>query len=382
MDKNTYTPLSYIEISSANLISNFQVVRNFLGVDAKICAVIKANAYGHGQNEVAKILEPYADYFQIDDVQELMLLRQVTDKPVLVLGYVAKHEVEEVLKLGGIMAVYDIDRLKYISGLALQMKIEPHVHIKIDAQLGRQGILLEELPQFLTEAQKISNVHIDAMYSHFSNIEDTEDSRHALKQIDIFQKAIALFKEHGFENIQTHISATSGILAYEKNMLCNPIVRLGIGLYGMWPSAPLQKQFAGDVKLKPVMRWVSHIAQVKTLPAGYAVGYGVTYVTDKPTKIAVIPQGYSDGFDRGFTNCGEVLIGGHKCPVIGRVAMNMFVVDVSGVAEVKAEDEVVLLGRQGSEEITAEEMAEKLDTINYEITTRVSPLLVRVTVQL
>ena len=179
----------------------------------------------------------------------------------------------------------------------------------------------------------------------------------------------------------SHISATSGVLAYDQDKGLSDIVRPGIGLYGMWPSEDLRKKLeSGKLDFKPVMRWVSHVAQVKTLPPNYSIGYGLTYVTEVAMKVAVIPQGYSDGYDRGLSNKGEVLIGGTRCPVLGRVAMNIFVVDVSHLSGVKAEDEAVLLGGQGDEFITAEELAGKLETINYEITTRISPLLPRVVI--
>jgi alanine racemase len=149
----------------------------------------------------------------------------------------------------------------------------------------------------------------------------------------------------------------------------------------MWPSNDLKERMESEkFFLKPVMRWVTHIAQVKTVPENYTIGYGLTHVTERITKIAVIPQGYSDGYDRGFSNNGEVLVGGRRCAILGRVAMNMFVVDVSHLGGVKVEDKVVLLGKQGEEEITAEELADRIGTINYEITTRVCPLLERVVV--
>jgi alanine racemase len=179
------------------------------------------------------------------------------------------------------------------------------------------------------------------------------------------------------------MSASSGIMAWEKNAGKSALVRPGISLYGMWPSNDLKNKFdppAGGVnfKLKPVMRWVTHVAQIKTVPEGYSIGYGLTHITKRVTKIAVIPQGYSDGYDRGLSSQGEVLIQGMRCPILGRVAMNMFVVDVTHLDNIEAEEEVVLLGNQKDEQITAEEIAEKLGTINYEITTRVLALLPRI----
>lgn len=371
--------LSYLEISKKNLVHNFQQLRKFVHPEARIIGVIKANAYGHGQNEVAQVLEPLVDYFQVDDLLELALLRRVTAKPALVLGYVARDELERAVKLGGILAIYDIERLKALEKIGQRLKKRIRVHVKIDAQLGRQGLIKSEWAGFLAELKKCRRVAVEALYAHFANIEDTSDFSHAQKQLDAFAEAVARFRRAGFDGLATHISASSGVMVYEKDQGFHQLVRPGLALYGMWPSEDLRQRFeSADLSLKPVMRWVSHVAQVKRLPAGHSIGYGLTYITSKPTKVAVIPQGYSDGYDRGLSNVGEVLVGGKRCRVLGRVAMNMFVVDVSHLSRVKAEDEVVLLGEQGKERITAEEIAAHLGTINYEITTRISPLLPRV----
>ena len=184
----------------------------------------------------------------------------------------------------------------------------------------------------------------------------------------------------GFKDLQTHISSTAGLLAYEKKKGIHPIVRLGIGTYGMWPSEALKKRYKNKMTLKPVLAWKTKIAQVKTLPKGSTVGYGLTYKTKKATKVALIPQGYSDGVDRKLSNSGHVLIGGTRCKILGRVMMNMFSVDVNHLHKVKIKDAVIILGKQGKQEITAEEIAGKLDTINYEITTRINALLPKIVI--
>lgn len=371
--------LSYIEISRENLIHNFKTIKSLVNPDVKTIAVIKANAYGHGQNEVAQILEDYADYFQVDDLQELKSLRVVTKKPTLVLGYVARGEMKEALQLNGILSVYDCDQIIALDEVAKNQDKKVLVHVKIDAALGRQGVLAGDVLKFIETLKSCGNITVDGIYSHFANIEDTSDFSHAQKQLDSFYRAVEIFKENGYRNLNTHMSASSGIMAYEKNEGKSSLIRPGISLYGMWPSEDLRARLESkDFVLKPVIRWVSHVAQVKMLPADYSVGYGLTYVTSKPTRVAVVPQGYSDGYDRGLSSLGEVLIHGTRCKVIGRVAMNMFVVDVSHLEEVRAEDEVVLLGTQDQGQITAEEIAEKIGTINYEITTRISPLLERI----
>ncbi|MDD5463536.1 MAG: alanine racemase [Candidatus Moranbacteria bacterium] len=371
--------LSRIEISKENLLHNFELIRGYIHPEAKIICVIKANAYGHGQNEVAKVLENYADYFQVDDAQELKLLREVSKKKILVLGYVAENEIEEALRLDGILAVYDLRQAEKISEIAKKLNKNAVIHIKIDACLGRQGVLIKDAKKIAQDLLKFKNIEVDGIYSHFANIEDTSDFSHAQKQIDAYREALAIFSEAGFENVKSHISSTAGTLVYEKNELQSSLVRLGIGLYGLWPSVELKNKFEkNDFKLKPALRWVTHIAQVKTLPENYSIGYGLTYVTSKEMKVAVIPQGYSDGYDRGLSNVGEVLIKGTRCKILGRVAMNIFVVDVSHLDDVAAEEEVVLLGKQKTEEITAEEIAEKTGTINYEVVARISALLPRV----
>ncbi len=371
--------LSYLEISKEKLLHNFALLKSLVKTETKIIAVVKANAYGHGQNEVAGILEEVADYFQVDDLMELKLLRKISQKPILVLGYVAQDEIGEALQLEGTLSVYSINQITKIEEEAKKFGKKVVVHVKIDAELGRQGVLADEVQDIIEVLKKSENISVEAVYSHFANIEDTTDFSHAQKQIDSFAKALKIFQENGFENIKTHMSASSGIMVYEKNEGISDFVRPGLGMYGMWPSIDLEKRFENEnFLLKPVLRWVTHVAQVKILPAGHSIGYGLTYVTSKPTKIAIIPQGYSDGYDRGLSNKGEVLIGGTRCPVLGRVAMNMFAVDVTHLENVKTEDEVVLLGFQGEENISAEEIAEKIETINYEITTRISPLLPRV----
>ncbi len=367
--------LSYIELSKTALLNNFKVLKS-LAPKKKIACVVKANAYGHGQNEVVKILSPHTDYFQVDDIEELRLLRRASKKPTLVFGYVQKSDLEELVSLKGIPTIYDTERLALLQAVGQKKKIKIPIHIKIDANLGRQGLLISSIPQFIARLTKMPNIKVDGIYSHFANIEDTENTEHVKKQLADFASAVELFMSAGFGNFDMHLSATSGLLTLDSK-LSTSMVRLGLGLYGMWPSEELKKNSKRRITLMPVMRWVSHVAQVKQIPKGFSVGYGCTYIAKREMNIAVIPQGYADGFDRGLSNCGEVLIHGMRAPIIGRVAMNMIVADVTHIKDARAEDEVILLGTQKDVQITAEEIAKKLGTINYEITTRVSPLLPR-----
>lgn len=377
------TPLGYIELSQKNLIHNIKSFRGIAHQDTKIAAVIKANAYGHGQNEIAKILEPYVDYFQVDGVEELELLRKVTKKKVFLFGYVQKSDLLVAIKLGCVLTVFSIKELEEINKITGKLKIKQEVHIPIDARFGREGFLLADLPDFLKKAKTCKYIKISGIYAHFANLDEPTGFIHANKQIEAYQDAVETAKRLGFENLQTHISATSGILAYEnsaqKKEAVNSIIRLGKGVYGVWPSDHLKSLYKNSkFTLKPVLTWKTKVAQIKNLPKDYTIGYGLSFKTKKETKVALIPQGYADGIDRGFSNIGEVLIQGTRCKILGRISMNMCVVNVSHLKNVQFEDEVVILGKQGKEEISAKELADKIGTITYEITTKISPLLPRI----
>jgi len=376
-------PLSYIELSKKNLIHNICQFRRILKGGTKIAGVVKANAYGHGDIEVVKILNSHVDYFQVNSIEELEKIRAFTKKPILLLGYVGKNDITRAIKLGCILSVFDLHHALLINASAQKLGIKQKVHIAIDAHLGREGILPSQAESFVAEIRKIKNIVVDGVYAHFANIEDIplsgnkSEFSHADKQIKVYKEIVELFKNAGYKNLKTHISATSGVLAYEKWNGYNNIVRIGIGLYGMWPSTDLENMWQKKIKLLPVMRYITHVAQIKTLSVGESIGYGLTYITKKVTKIAVIPAGYSNGVSRLSSNNGNVLIKGERTKILGRVAMNMFVVDISDIKGVNTEDEVVILGIQKSEVITPEELATDTNTINYEVTTRISPLLPR-----
>jgi alanine racemase len=372
--------LSYIEISKDNLIHNIKQFRGLLKGKTKIAVVIKANAYGYGDKEVAKIVSPYIDYFQVDSIEEAERVRSASIKPILIFGYLNEDGIQRAIKIRAIISAFDLVHLLKINHVAEISKKKIKVHLAIDSYLGREGIMPSQVENIIKEIKNLKNIVLDGVYSHFANIEDTMNSTHANRQIDTYHKCVEIFQENGYSKINTHISATSGILVYEKGENLHNIVRLGIGLYGLWPSEHLEYLNKKKINLKPVLKWVTHVAQVKVIPANYPIGYGLTYITKKATKIAIIPQGYYDGLTRSMSNNGEFLIKGKKAKILGRVAMNMTVVDVSHIKDVRADDEVVIIGTQGKAKITAEDMAKKMDTINYEVTTKISALLPRVVV--
>lgn len=366
---------SYIELSKSKTLKNYELFRNVLPSHTKIMCVLKGNAYGRGILEVVKILDKKADYFAIDDLYELKLVRKYSKKPTFVLGYLDEDELYEVIKLDADISIFNSERLIKVDKISQILSKKPKVHIELDALFGRMGISIQELPSLLELSKKLKNVQIFSLYAHFSSATERKGNTHDEKQLKLFKEAINICRKAGYKKIKHHISSTSGTLIYENGQ--NDFVRIGAALYGMWTSKEIEKisQIKGFTS---VMRWVSHIAQVRVLPKNYPVGYSRTFITKKPTQIAIIPQGYSDGYDCKLSNKGEVLIHGKRCRVLGRVSMNMITVDVTGLESVKEGDEVVIIGQQGTEEITIEELAETIGTMHAEATSKLSAVLPRV----
>lgn len=368
------TPLSYVEVDRSALQSNLAALTKLCRPGVDRIAVVKGNAYGHGIGEVVQALAGQVDGFQVDDLEELRELRKFTDQRALVLGFVQTSDLDEALELGCELAIYDSARIKPIVENSRRRGQRVRVHLKLDNWLGRQGLLPPDAISLAKELSTTPEVDVVAMYGHFSNIEDTDDLSHARKQVDRFDECFRAIVSV-LPGMGRHLSSTAGLMTMEPPHSSNDLVRLGIGIYGLYPSAALKS--SSGVELRPALRWVTHLAQVKILPEGHPVGYGLTFATPESMPIGIVPQGYSDGFDRGLSNRGSVLVSGVRCPVIGRVAMNMFAVDLSPVPNANAGDEVVLIGDQQGCRISAEEMANHLGTINYEVVTRISPLLPR-----
>lgn len=321
--KTKNSPLAYIEISKKNLIHNFRALERIAG-KTKIVAAIKGNAYGHGEREIAKILEPYADSFQVNSLEELKLLRKTSRKKVFLLGYVEKKDLWEAMKLGCVLSVFSVEQMSKISALAKSFNKIQEVHAPVDALLGREGFLNGELAGFLKEVKKCRKVKLTGLYAHFANVEDSRNFVHAEKQIKKYKEALKLAEKFGFKNLETHISATSGLLVFEANKNINTFVRLGIGLYGLWPSEHIRnlslslgKQGKSKLELRPVLQLKTKIAQIKILPKGHNIGYGLSYFTKRSMKIAVIPVGYADGIDRGLSNLGRSFNRRHSLQNLG-----------------------------------------------------------------
>lgn len=372
--------MQVVEISKKNLIHNLRQFKKRVGKRVKIMAVVKANAYGHGIRQVAKIVSQNgADWLGVNSLEEGTVLRNSRiKKPILILGYIPLARIKDVIKNDLSFVVYNPETIKKAQRIAIRFKKKARVHLKIETGTNRQGIKMDDLESFIKFCLEKKNIEIEGIYTHYANIEDTLDHTFALSQLRKFKKAVQLIKQLGVDPI-CHTTCSAAVILYPQTYF--DLIRLGISLYGLWPSREVQilvnRSKRANLELKPVLTWKTIVAQVKDIAKGETVGYGRTFRASREMRIAVIPVGYWDGYDRKLSNCGRVLIKGQFVPLIGRVCMNMFMVDVSEIPGIKPEEEVVLIGQQGENEIKAEELAEKIGTINYEVVTRINPLIPR-----
>ena len=372
---------TWVEVSKKALLNNVEIVRRLLKPGVKLMAVVKSNAYGHGLLETAKILgsgttaQRHAPlsrsiWLGVDNIDEAILLRISGIKsPVLVMGFTPKERFGEAARHDLRLTLYN----KISPGDYAKIKF----HLKIDSGMSRQGVTLADLPRFIKTLPRGTN--IEGVFTHFANADNLQDRSYPDLQFNNFKKALQILEESGINPTIRHVSATTGLLTMPEAQF--DMVRIGLALYGLWPSAEFVKKFnppTGGLGLEPTLSWKTRIAQIKKIKKNTPVGYGITERVKKDSTIAVLPVGYYDGYDRGLSSIEEVLISGRRCKVLGRISMNLMVVDVSDVNNPKVWDEVILIGTQGTEQITAEELAGKIGTIGYEVVSRINPLLPRV----
>lgn len=374
--------MQWVEVDGEALRHNLSEFRRLIGKRRLLLATVKANAYGHGLIEVSSAAQRSgADWFGVHSLMEGIQLRQSgLDCPVLILGYVPLDELESAVQHNLRLTVYSMEAVQRLALLRLARGKKIPLHVKVETGTYRQGIQLEEALPFIKRINAYPNLIVEGISSHFANIEDTTDHSYARYQIENFQKVCKRLEEEGIMVPIKHIACTAAAILFPETFF--DMVRVGIGMYGLWPSKETYVscllQNREPVHLKPVLSWKARIAQVKKIPKGAYIGYGCTYRTTRETLLGVIPVGYYDGYSRAFSNISYVLIKGQRAPVRGRVAMDFTMVDVTDIPGVKEEEEVVLLGKSGDERITADALASLLGTINYEIVTRINPLIPRI----
>jgi alanine racemase len=280
------------------------------------------------------------------------------------------------------LTVYNSETVERLSALAVRLRKTVRLHVKIETGTWRQGVDPADLGAFIRKIRNLPGLKVEGLSSHFANIEDTTKHDYPRRQLGIYRSACRKVEAGGLRVPLKHMSCTASTILFPERGF--NLARVGIGLYGLWPSKETYLSCLLDRKellsLQPVLSWKARIAQIKRVPAGADIGYGCTYRTTRKTTLAVVPVGYYDGYDRGLSNAAHVLVKGRRAPVRGRVAMDFFMADITDVPGVRLEDEVTLLGADGGERITAEDLAGLAGTISYEILARINPLIPRIIV--
>lgn len=344
--------------------ANMEAMHMLLDKDTKMYAVIKTDGYGHGAVELAQELTelPYLLGFCVATVEEGVILRRHgIDKQILILGYTFKEQYEKIIRYDLSPAVFTLEMAEELSKEAVRQQKEIGIHIAIDTGMGRIGYQTEEKSaDEIARISKLPHIIMEGVFTHFSKA-DEEDKTSAHGQKRAFCNMIAMCEERGVFFRYRHCSNSAGIIDLPEANL--DVVRAGITLYGLWPSDEVHKE---RIHLEPLMEIKSRVSYVKLLPPGREISYGGTYVTKRNTLVATIPAGYGDGYPRSLSNKGYVLIHGQKAPILGRVCMDQFMVDVTDIADVTIGTEVTLAGRDGDAELTIEELGELSGRFNYE----------------
>ncbi len=364
------------EINLDALKFNYRELRNKVGNKAKIMAVVKANAYGHGAVAISRELQSLgADLFGVAICEEGVALRKAGIKiPIIVLSGIFGKQAEETVEYDLTPVIFDLYTAKKLSSEGKRVNKKTKVHVKVDTGMGRLGILCEEIRPFFTQLKEIENVEVEGVISHLSTANgDTEKDRDFISlQLRKFKESLKEIDLIGPSPILRHIANSAATI----DLTPSPynLVRPGLIMYGAYPCA----RFFEKITLKPVMTLKTEVIHIKTVPPGFDISYGRTFVTRRESTIATLPIGYADGYSRLLSNKGEALIRGKRVPVVGTVCMDMIMVDVTGVPDVHVGEEVVLLGRQGESEISADDIAERAQTISYEIFCGVSKRVPRI----
>lgn len=345
------------------ICNNIDEVRRNINANTKIMAVIKADGYGHGAVALATALKDKVDAYGIAIVEEGIELRRAGfEKPILVLGFTPHQLYTELLKYDIIQTVFQYDMAKRLSETAVSLGKQAKIHLKVDTGMTRIGFKdTDESIQIIKEISKLPNIIIDGIYTHFASA-DEEDKTFARKQLNRFLIFSDKLEKEGIHIPVKHVSNSASIIDLPESNL--DMVRSGIITYGLYPSDEVNKN---RLMLQPALTLISNVVYVKSVEAGTGISYNSTYITKQDSVIATIPVGYGDGYPRQLSSKGRVLIHGKSAPIVGRVCMDQFMVDVTDIPDVKEGDKVTLIGRDGDESISIEEVANLAGSFNYEL---------------
>jgi alanine racemase len=351
------------EIDRGALRHNARVVRDRIG-KAEMLAVVKANAYGHGLMGVAETLAEQVQLFGVANLEEAIALRERFHLPVIILGPSLPEEMPTIVERGFIPTISTFEEAK-----AFDRTGKTSINFKVDTGMGRMGAVESEAMEIFKRIAALSKIDIHSISTHMP-VSDV-DAEYTKNQLVRFRKVVAQIRAAVPGNYKAHVLQSVGILSFNETM--DEIVRAGMILYGISPLPEYQKL------LKPAMTWKTRIGLIRDMPKGASISYGRTFITPKPMRVATMTAGYADGYPRHLSNVGvEMLVRGKRCPLLGRVTMDLMVIDVSHLPDVDVGDEVVLMGRQGNAEIPCVELSDKAGTITWEITTRIGQRVKRV----
>lgn len=374
--KRAATRPTWAEVSLGNLRQNFRSIRGYVGSGVTVCAVVKAYAYGHGAVECAQALaEEGATWLGVTSLDEAIPLREdgIETRILLMTGF-WRGEEDEIVRLALTPTTWEVGQIELLQKAAAKAGVKRHpIHLKVDTGMGRLGASLEELPAILAVLKASPNLEVEGFATHLASSEIL-DAPSVAEQLKNFETARRMLLESGFAPPLVHAANTSAVISHHESW--NTMVRPGLALYGYHlPFERAGRVVSGrglQLALKPVLTWKTRILSLRDMRSGQALGYGGTYVTKAPARIAVLPVGYADGLNRGLSEGGRVIVREHYAPIVGRISMDLTLVDVTGIPGVAVADEVVLLGSDDGLNVDAREHAELAQTIPYEILCAIS----------
>ena len=353
---------THAKVDLRAVLSNINEVKKRIEKNTKVMAVIKADGYGHGATILGDFLENEVDYYGVATIEEAIELRESGIKlPILILGYTSPSQYLEIVENDITQTIYNLKMAKEISRVATECGKQAKIHIALDTGMTRIGFDANETGiSAIQEIYNLSNLVVEGLFTHFSTADEMDKSYSKL-QMHKYDNFVGLLEEKGIHIPIKHMCNSAGIIEFDHHRF--DMVRAGIIIYGLYPSEEVNKN---SIKLKPALEWKTHVINVKNVEAGHGVSYGKTYITKSKTKIATLSIGYADGYPRDLSSKGRVLIHGKYAPIIGRICMDQMMVDVTHINNVEIEDEVTLVGKDGDNIISVEELANASESFNYE----------------
>ncbi|HKP86661.1 MAG TPA: alanine racemase [Blastocatellia bacterium] len=369
---------TWAEINLDNLIHNFRLIRDAVGPGVAVMPAVKADAYGHGAAECAAALERAgADWFGVALPEEGLKLREAgIRRPILCLGGFWEGQQEAVIERGLTPVLFRLDLLELFDNAAGAAGLVANYHLKVDTGMGRLGVPHREVEAFLDGAARFENVRLDGLMTHLSSADEPGESEFSKKQITLFEGVVRMARARGHNPTWIHEANSAATLSFPQAR--GNLVRPGGVLYGLWRD--VINPSVEPLDWRPVMSLSTRIMLLKTVPAGTPLGYGRTFVTSRESRIATLAIGYEDGLSRALSNKGRVIVRGQFAPIVGRVSMDLTIVDVTDIAGAATGDEVSIIGTQGVSRISAEDVAASAGTISYEVTCRLSERVPRIIV--